>query len=105
MSAPAITVITFLIAAYTVIAVCLRRRDRRRPSERDRIIAAARDSYQGPDSLRLLEDLEAHIDAYGMAIEGLYEQPHTAPDPVLAAGTGRLWDAVRDTQNQTKGEL
>lgn len=84
---------------------------RRQPSEAERVVAArARvglptvDSYQGPDSLRLMQDLDTHLDGYAAAIAGLYEQPHVAPDPVLAAGRERLWDAVRDTNNDHLGD-
>lgn len=30
---------------------------------RDRLIAAARDSYEGPNSLRLMQDIDDHLDA------------------------------------------
>jgi hypothetical protein len=70
-----------------------------RPKARD-VIAAARHDV-GPDNLRLLEDLDAHLDAYAAQIAGLYE-PLVSPDPVLAAGADRLWDAIRDEQ---RGEV
>ena len=54
-------------------------RTMRRPSEAERVTAArervgmpAEDTYDGPDSLRLLEDLEAHMNAYGAAVADLY---------------------------------
>lgn len=37
------------------------------------------DSYQGPVSLRLLEDLEAHLKAYGATVADLYDT--TTGDP------------------------
>lgn len=46
--------------------------------------------YDGPDSLRLLEDLDEHFDLF------------IASDPELKARMERLWNAVRDEQN--KGE-
>ena len=42
--------------------------------------------YDGPDSLLLLEDLDAHLDEY------------VAADPQLAARFDRLRDAIRDQQ-------
>jgi hypothetical protein len=81
----------------------------RRPSEAERAAAArARigmppvDSYEGPDSLRLMQELDAHLDSYMAHLAGLYERPHIGLDPVHAAGLDRLRDAIRD---QTKGEL
>lgn len=105
MSAVVYCVVTAIVATYTVIGVCLYRRERRRPLERDQIIAAARDSYQGPDSLRLMQDLDAHLDAYAAQLADLYERlgPPPGPDPV-DAGMERLWDAVRDQQNQQGGD-
>lgn len=84
-----------LAFAFFIWRVC---RDPR-PKARD-VIAAARDSYEGPDSLRLMQDLDAHLDAYATQIGGLYEQSAVAPDPVLAAGRDRLRDAVRDEQQK-----
>lgn len=58
-----------LLAAFLVLGMC------RAAAAADR--AAARqapvDSYQGPDSLRLLEDLEAHMKAYGNEVADLYD--------------------------------
>ena len=55
-------------------------RTMRRPSEAERVTAArervglpVEDTYQGPDSLRLLEDLEAHMNAYAEAVADLYD--------------------------------
>lgn len=42
----------------------------------------------GPDALRLLEDLDAHLDEY------------VAADPELAAGFGRLRDAIREHREE-----
>lgn len=42
----------------------------------------------GPDALQLLEDLDAHLDAY------------VAADPELAAGCARLWDAIHDHRTE-----
>jgi hypothetical protein len=104
MSTVVYCVVGGIVALYTVLGVCIHRINRRRPLERDQIIAAARDSYVGPDSLRLMQDLDAHLDAYAARVAGLYEPAYTAPDPVLAAGCERLWDAVRDEQNHHKGD-
>lgn len=35
------------------------------------------DEYQGPDSLRLLEDLDTHMKAYGNAVADLYDNTTT----------------------------
>lgn len=56
----------------------------------------------GPDSLRLLQDLDAHLDAQAARLAGLYERLGP-PGSEWDAGRGRLWDAVRDHQNQ-KGD-
>lgn len=79
MSDAAATVIAGVIGAYTALAIWLRRRDRKRPSERDQLIAAAHDHYEGPDSLRLLQDLEAHMKAYGEAVADLYDTTPGGP--------------------------
>lgn len=55
----------------------------------------------GPDALRLLEDLDAHLDQYAAHLAGLYERSG-APDPAWDAGRERLWDDIRD--NHTKGD-
>lgn len=46
----------------------------------------------GPDALRLLEELDTHLDNY------------VAADAELAAGFDRLRQAVRDEQNNHKGD-
>ncbi len=56
----------------------------------------------GPDSLRLLEDLDAHLDAHAARLAGLYERLGP-PDPEWDAGLERLYDAVRDHHDQ-KGD-
>jgi hypothetical protein len=72
---------------------------KRQPSERAQIIAAARartgldadDEHDvGPDALRLLEALDAHLDGY------------LVQHPDVADGFARLRQAVRDEQQ--KGE-
>lgn len=97
-TAAAVTVLVFLVVALTG-AHWLACRLRRAAATRDRLIREACNSYQGPDSLRLMQDLDAHLDTYATQLDGLYEPPHIAPDPVLAAGVERLWDAIRDQQN------
>ena len=106
-TAAAVTVVVFLVVVLTAAhwVIC---RLRRAASTRDRLIREAHqraDSYEGPDSLRLLEDLEAHMKAYGKAVADLYEPvgPSPGPDPMWDAGCERLWDAVRDNQNQQGG--
>lgn len=51
----------------------------------------------GPDSLRLLQDLDAHLDAHAAQLAGLYERLGP-PGPEWDAGCERLWDAIRDVQ-------
>lgn len=101
MSAVVYCVVTGIVAAYVALAVALYRRERRRPLERDRLIREAHDV--GPDNLRLLEELDAHLDAYMAQLAGLYERPHIALDPVYAAGLERLRDATCDQHNDLKG--
>ncbi len=57
----------------------------------------------GPDSLRLLEDLDSHLDAHAARLAGLYERLGP-PDPAWDAGLERLRDAVRDHTNTPEGE-
>jgi hypothetical protein len=70
-----ITVVAIGVAAYRFTA---RWRRRRRADGHD----------VGPDTLLLLEDLDAHLDE------------HVATDPYLAAGFARLRAAVRDEQER-----
>lgn len=51
----------------------------------------------GPDSLRLLQDLDAHLDAHAAQLAGLYERLGP-PASTWDAGCERLWDAIRDEQ-------
>ena len=104
MSAVVYTVVTAVVVFYVWLAVCLYRREQRRPLERDRIIAAARQHDVGPDSLRLLQDLDAHLDAYFAQLSHLFEElgPPPSQDP-MAAGLDRLRDAIHN--DQQKGEL
>lgn len=56
-------------------------------------LAKTADPYAvGPDALRLLEELDTHLDDY------------VAADTELAAGFDRLRQAVRDEQNNHKGD-
>lgn len=54
----------------------------------------------GPDALRLLEDLDAHLDAHAAQLAGLYERLGP-PASEWDAGLERLWDAVRDEHTNT----
>ncbi|OLE25513.1 MAG: hypothetical protein AUG49_10595 [Catenulispora sp. 13_1_20CM_3_70_7] len=98
-----------------IIAVCILgavfcalqvRRALRSPLERDLIVAAARRRTAllnevkhdvGPDALRLLEDLDAHLDRQYAALAGLYER---LGPPDLDAGCDRLLRAIRDEQRK-----
>lgn len=82
------------------------RRALREPLDRDRIIAEAHrrtapDGHDvGPDALRLLEDLDAHLDGYFARVSHLFEE--LGPPPIDPAGLDRLRAAVRDDQQQGK---
>lgn len=70
-----------------------------RPKARD-VIAAARHDV-GPDSLRLMQELDEHLDAYYARLAHLFEElgPPPGPDP-MAAGCKRLEDAIRQDQQR-----
>ncbi|MFS8200512.1 hypothetical protein ACLVWQ_17720 (plasmid) [Streptomyces sp. CWNU-52B] len=78
----------------------------RGPLERARLIAdatarTADDGHDvGPDALRLLEDLDAHLDGYFARVSHLFEE--LGSPPVDPAGLDRLRAAVRD--DQPKGD-
>jgi hypothetical protein len=91
-----IAVVCSLLAFYTLLGVLLVRRERRRPLERDRIVREARARHDvGPDALRLLDDLDAHLNEYAATVAGLYEP--VGPD--YSARCARLRAAIRDEQN------
>ncbi|MGW3144887.1 hypothetical protein ACWDG1_09435 [Streptomyces sp. NPDC001177] len=97
----AVVILAFGIALMR-ISVTLRR-----PSEEERAAeAAARaglDEHDvGPDALRLLGDLDDHLDQYFARLSHLFEElgPPPACDPAWDAGLERLWDAVRDEQQK-----
>lgn len=89
MSTPAIAALTVLGTLWTtgLVGVCLLvRRGRRRESERVYLEAHpcmwdaggrgwATVHEVGPDGLRLLTDLEAHLKAYGATVADLYVAP------------------------------
>lgn len=54
----------------------------------------------GPDPLRLLQDLDTHLDAHAAQLAGLYERLGP-PGPEWDAGCERLWDAIRDHRTNT----
>jgi len=103
-----------------IIAVCIVgalfcawqvRRILREPLERDLIVAAARRRAAllnevkhdvGPDALLLLEQLDAHLDAYYARLSHLFEE--LGPPPPHLTGLQRLRQAVRDEQ-QKGGEV
>lgn len=113
MDAPTVINAKFAVV-FALLAVAFWRISRpRRPSEAERAAEArARvglppvDGYEGPDSLRLMEDLDAHLDAYASRLAGLYERlgPPPGSDPMWEAGRERLWDAVRDQHNHHQGD-
>lgn len=94
----AVSIIGAVFCAWQV------RRALRGPLERELIVAAARRRAAllhevkhdvGPDSLRLLEDLDAHLDQQFAALAGFYER---LGPPDLDAGCDRLRQAIRDEQ-------
>jgi hypothetical protein len=87
MSVVIYTVVTAIVALYVVLAVCLYRRERRRPLERDRLI---REAHQRAEAAR-------DLDAIALAWE---LPPYAGPEP--AAALERLRQAVND---HTEGEL
>ena len=81
------TVVTTIVAAYTALAITLYRRERRRPSERDRLIHEAHaraEEARDWDSIAIAWNLP----------------PYTGPEP--AAALERLRQDINDQQ---KGEL
>jgi hypothetical protein len=52
------------------------------------------------DTLRLLQDLDAHLDAYAASLTGLYEQ---ALVPEWEAGRQRLHDAINNDTDTEGG--
>lgn len=73
-----------------------------RESTRDRIIREAHEPA-GPDALRLLEDLDTHLDTYSASVRGFYDDSLLAlTGPELDASCDRLRAALRDEQR--KGE-
>ena len=53
----------------------------------------------GPDPLRLLQDLDSHLDAHAAQLAGLYERLGP-PDSAWDAGCERLWAAIRDERQK-----
>jgi hypothetical protein len=53
----------------------------------------------GPDSLLLLETLDAHLDAHAAQLAGLYERLGP-PDLAWDAGCERLLDVIRDERQK-----
>lgn len=89
MSASAVIVISLLAFALAAV-IWQASRALRHAAEQIR-------HYDGPDSLRLLEDLETHMKAYGNTIADLYE-----PVGPAHPGLNQLRAAIRN--EQTKGE-
>lgn len=61
--------IALLAAVFLLIGMCRAAAAADRAAERQ----ARPGSYRGPDSLLLLEDLEAHMKAYGNEVADLYD--------------------------------
>ncbi len=110
MTTPQIYVITLIALVGAAVCAWQVRRALREPLERDRIIADAHrrtavlDGVEhdvGPDALRLLEDLDTHLDAYFARMSHLFEElgPPTVPDYRF----DRLRQAIRDQQREDEG--
>jgi hypothetical protein len=91
-----------LLFAFVMWRFCRTPKPRTRAKARD-VIAAARDSYEGPDSLRLMQELDVHLDAYFARLAHLFEElgPPPGPDP-MDTGRERLLDAIHN--DHTEGE-
>ena len=92
-------VATLVVSAVGLLRLCRTPR----PAKAQRAaVARALASEQvvhdvGPDALRLLQDLDAHLDQYSTQLAGLYER---VGSPDLDAGCDRLWQAIRDEQQK-----
>lgn len=78
--------------ALAVLVIVLVDRARLRADVRDRLAKTADPYDVGPDALQLLHDLDTHLNEY------------VAADTELAAGFDRLRQAIRDEQNNHKGD-
>lgn len=83
MSADKVSVIIAVIIVGAVVCAWQVRRALREPLKRDLIVAATQGRMPllnvvqhdvGPDALRLLEDLDDHLDRQYVALSGLYER-------------------------------
>ncbi|MFE9764649.1 hypothetical protein ACFYPC_08980 [Streptomyces sp. NPDC005808] len=89
----AATVINLGIAVFLLVCTLVLFRLCRTPRPRTQW------RYEGPDSLRLMEDLDAHLDRHFAELSGLYERLGPPDlDPEVQAGLARLHDAVRPEQ-------
>ena len=97
---------TVIVLAVLGVAICAWqvRRALREPSERDRIVTAARWRAHvvhdvGPDAARLLEDLDAHLDAHFARLAPLFEE--LGPPPADPDGFDRLRTAIHEHREET----
>ncbi|MFD4569347.1 hypothetical protein ACFWOX_33920 [Streptomyces sp. NPDC058467] len=111
MSTDKVVIIIAVSIVGAVFCALQVRRALREPLERDLIVTAARRRAAllnevkhdvGPDALRLLQDLDAHLDEYFARMSHLFEELGP-PTPDLT-GLERLRQAVRDEQ-QKGGEV
>lgn len=82
MSAPTIAVVVALLALYAAAALLVWRREGRRLPDRDRILTASREPTThdtDPDGLRFVQDLEAHLKAYGATVADYYDTTPGGP--------------------------
>lgn len=69
---------------------------------RKQVVAVFEDEHDvGPDALRLMEDLDDHLDAHFARLSPLFEQVGPPPSAFgWESGQQRLRDAVRDEQGR-----
>lgn len=99
-------IVAAVVALTTLVLPGQLRRARAEESTKDRIIResltpAPREPdwvYTGPDALKLLVDLDAHLDAYFAPMAHLFEPPDA--DAELVAGCDRLRDAINEHRKE-----
>ena len=107
-STEAVLILAAVVAVSGGGTVVVLRRAKQREPEPARIVREARarfglppaDEYEGSDSLRLLEETDAHLNAHVLANRELLAHFH----PYVARGLDRLRDAIRDEHTDHQGD-
>ncbi len=100
MSGTSLLVIVVLVMVVAPVVRVLVRRAREAHAAVDRILDESCPPSvvePGPDPLRLLAGLDAHLNAYAATVADLYE-PAAAPTVLHHPGLDQLRQAVRDEQ-------